>query len=333
MQLVQRSLAAILCLSLITPPIPGWSQSPSAKSKEPTASKNRPDYQSDQLHGDARILHALNRFTFGVRPGDVETIRSTGLDKWFEQQLHPSSLDLTDLNARLAEYPAMQWNPEDLLFRLPSNAIIRQVIDGKAPIPDRGALNAVYQNQIFRVTEKRQAKAQAESAAGQSTLVASIPAKNAAQPTPRESEKAENPAPMARDGDQMNPNGAGQMMAANVPIAPAPPAFSFEQISAILDLPPQQRLYRLATMRQPAFDDFIKSLKPLQRVQLDTGLTPDQREVVGALENPDRLVTEELIAQRLTRDIYSSAQLQEVMTDFCARTRQPPTTWSAMSAM
>ncbi len=73
---------------------------------------------------------------------------------------------------------------------------------------------------------------------------------------------------------------------------------------------------RLATMRQPEFDEFFKSLKPLQRAMLDAGLTPDQREVVGALENPDRLVVEELTAQRLTRDIYSTAQLQEVMTDF-----------------
>ena len=320
MQLVQRSLAAILCFSLIAPPIPDWAQSLSPKTKESAnGSRNRPTYQSDQLQGDARILHALNRFTFGARPGDTEVIRSMGLDKWFEEQVHPASLDLTDLNARLAEYPAMQWNPEDLLFRLPSNAIIRQVIDGKAPIPDHGALNAVYQNQIYRLTEKRQEKAQkAESAPAQSTLATSNPAKGAAQPTRREAEKAENPAPMTRDPDpyQMNSAGPGQMLAANVPMAPAPPAFSFEQINTILDLPPQQRLYRLATMRQPGFDDFIKSLKPLQRVQLDAGLTPDQREVVGALENPDRLVTEELIAQRLTRDIYSSAQLQEVMTDF-----------------
>ncbi len=87
------------------------------------------------MQGDARILHALNRFTFGSRPGDIEVIRSIGLDKWFDQQLHPASLDLTDLNARLAEFPAMQWNPEDLLFRIPSNAIIRQAIDGKAPYP------------------------------------------------------------------------------------------------------------------------------------------------------------------------------------------------------
>jgi uncharacterized protein (DUF1800 family) len=45
-------------------------------------------------------------------------------------------------------------------------------------------------------------------------------------------------------------------------------------------------------------------------------LPPDLKEVVGDLENPQRLVNEEIIAQRLTRDIYSNAQLQEVMTDF-----------------
>jgi uncharacterized protein (DUF1800 family) len=38
--------------------------------------------------------------------------------------------------------------------------------------------------------------------------------------------------------------------------------------------------------------------------------------VVVALENPQRVVNEELAEQRLTRDIYSNAQLQEVMTDF-----------------
>ena len=67
---------------------------------------------------------------------------------------------------------------------------------------------------------------------------------------------------------------------------------------------------------QPEFDTFLKSLKPPQRVALAAGLTPELKEVVGALENPERLVAEELIAQRLTRDIYSNAQLQEVMTDF-----------------
>src|SRR5208337_3945791 len=46
------------------------------------------------------------------------------------------------------------------------------------------------------------------------------------------------------------------------------------------------------------------------------GLSPDLKEAVGALENPERTTAEELFAQRLTRDIYANAQLQEVMTDF-----------------
>ena len=324
MHLLQRSLTVLVCLSLAAPPAPGWSQSSnagsSANGKHP-ASKTRPAYQSNELQGDARILHALNRFTFGPRPGDVEVVRSIGLDNWFEQQLQPASLDLTDLNARLAEFPAMQWNPEDLLFRMPSNAIIRQAIDGKGPIPDRGVWHAIYENQIYRVSQKKQEKAQqkAPPAAGPTSLAASAAgAMNAASPTQREVEKAENPTPMTRDPDpfQASRNDNGAMMAANAPMAPPPPAFSPEQIGAVLNLPPQQRVYRVATMQQPEFDDFFKSLKPMQRVQLDAGLTPDEREVVGALENPERLVVEELVAQRLTRDIYSSAQLQEVMADF-----------------
>ena len=54
----------------------------------------------------------------------------------------------------------MQWNPEELLFRVPSNAIIRQALDGKMPVPERGALHAVYENQMYRVSAKRQEKEQ-----------------------------------------------------------------------------------------------------------------------------------------------------------------------------
>jgi len=69
-------------------------------------------------------------------------------------------------------------------------------------------------------------------------------------------------------------------------------------------------------MQQPEFDSFRKALKPPQRAALIADLSPAQREFVDALENPQRVVIDELASQRLTRDIYSSAQLQEVMTDF-----------------
>jgi uncharacterized protein (DUF1800 family) len=325
MQLLQRSLAALLCFILSAPAVPSWSQAPASSKPVSGGSKSRPMYQSGQLHGDERILHALNRFTFGPRPGDVDVIRGIGLDSWFEQQLHPPSLDLTDLNGRLAAFPAMQWNPEDLLFRVPSNAIIRQAIDGKAPVPDRGALHAVYENQIYRVSEKKQEQAQKKEADLNKPAPVAAPAGALGTATMSggmgiegQAERAENPAPLSKDPspNQASANESGQMNMGAAQPAPAPPAIDPTYIDPVLALPPQQRVAKLAAMRQPEIDDFLKALRPIQRVALEAGLAPDQREVVAALENPERLIVEELTAQRLTRDIYSTAQLQEVMTDF-----------------
>ncbi|HEX8711595.1 MAG TPA: DUF1800 domain-containing protein, partial [Terracidiphilus sp.] len=63
-------------------------------------------------------------------------------------------------------------------------------------------------------------------------------------------------------------------------------------------------------------DTLVKSLRPMQRAALVAGMTPQQRETVEALAGPERMVGEELLSQRLMCDIYSNAQLLEVMTDF-----------------
>ncbi|MGA7341119.1 MAG: DUF1800 family protein, partial [Terracidiphilus sp.] len=169
-------LAVLLCCSLCTTAQPGPAQSlaqsaPQSPSRDgaPTAASSaiqpalhgrRPEYKSDQMQGDERILHALNRFTFGPRPGDLEAVRAMGLEQWFESQLHPASLDETELDARLAQFPAMQWSTENLLYRMPSNAVIRQAMNGRESIPQGPILRAVYENQIYRLQEKRADQAQ-----------------------------------------------------------------------------------------------------------------------------------------------------------------------------
>jgi uncharacterized protein (DUF1800 family) len=54
-----------------------------------------------KLAGDRRILHALNRLTYGPRPGDLEAVKKMGLSEWIDFQLHPEripeNLALTDL--------------------------------------------------------------------------------------------------------------------------------------------------------------------------------------------------------------------------------------------
>ena len=60
------------------------------------------------MEDDKRIVHALNRFTFGVRPADVEHVRAEGLDKWFDEQLHPEKIDDGALESRLAPFRTLE---------------------------------------------------------------------------------------------------------------------------------------------------------------------------------------------------------------------------------
>ena len=174
----RATLAALMCASLVTPSAPAQS---TADPVNPTHSTARPAYQPGQLHGDQRILQALNRFTFGPRPGDLEAVRAMGLDQWFNQQLHPETLDQSGLNARLAQFPAMQLDPQTLLFRYPSNAIIRQIADGKATEPQHPALRPIYENELARVEQRRQEREQNNQ---RLASIAPVAAMNSA-PSPR----------------------------------------------------------------------------------------------------------------------------------------------------
>src|SRR5579864_1087842 len=47
---------------------------------------------NQKLSSDQQIIHALNRLTFGPRPGDMEEVRRIGLAQWIELQLHPDQI-------------------------------------------------------------------------------------------------------------------------------------------------------------------------------------------------------------------------------------------------
>lgn len=302
MQSIRGSLVALMCFLLVIPPGSSYSQAaPSEPSVARPLKSSRPAYSSTEIQGDQRILHALNRFTFGPRPGDLAAVRSIGLDRWFNEQLHPAQLDETALDARLAGYPAMQWNSEELLRRLPSNVVIRQAINGKIPIPDRGILHAVYADQVFRLQQKQQQKQnKAEPAPASATMNAdgetTTKRMHSLDSDTNKTEPAQIDATSVRPPDQL---------------AADPGLFD-----KVITLPPQQRIARLVSMQPAEADAFFKSLRGPQRAALIADMQPELKVTIGALENPERTVIEELIAQRLTRDIYSTAQLQEVMTDF-----------------
>ncbi|MGA2249283.1 DUF1800 domain-containing protein [Terracidiphilus sp.] len=331
---VARSMAAVMCLCLgaSTLPQPALAAAPAAFDR--SGLLDRFAARPGKLTSDERILHALNRFTFGLRPGDLKAVKamgpgSTGLDRWFAQQLHPGSMDNSALQARLAEYPAMQWSSEDILARLPSGAVIRQVIDGKAAMPASGAVHTVYVNQVARVSYRReQDKLKQQTTANATPATNAAPVASAMASNAMSSASAQPPQAAASSMNGVATNGqagSAQGGSANAmavpgasPAQPQPAETLIEPgfVDSILALPPSQRVQTLTALPQPRFDAFLKALKGPQRAALLAGLSPDLKETVGALENPEKVVVDELLSQRLTRDIYSEAQLQEVMTDF-----------------
>src|ERR1700689_5857513 len=135
-KLFPRALAGCLILSLVPATLlatasPSWH------------SKRAPAVQP--LTEEERAAQALNRLTFGPRPGDLERIQAIGIKKWVELQLNPEQVDDSLLEARLQSFPAMHLNQQDLLQAFPSGAVIRAVADGKIGLPaDRGG-PATYQ--------------------------------------------------------------------------------------------------------------------------------------------------------------------------------------------
>jgi uncharacterized protein (DUF1800 family) len=90
-----------------------------AKDKKPKQDPALKGLPITDLNVDEAILHALNRLTYGPRPGDVERVRQMGLAKWIDQQLNPNSIDDRALDALLENYPTLRMSSANLIAEYP----------------------------------------------------------------------------------------------------------------------------------------------------------------------------------------------------------------------
>ena len=69
-----------------------------------------------RLSPDRQIIHALNRLTFGPRPGDIDEVRKLGLNKWIALQLHPDQIPENPvLDARLKPLESLGLSVADIV--------------------------------------------------------------------------------------------------------------------------------------------------------------------------------------------------------------------------
>ena len=122
-----------------------------AKKKDPAADSS--------VSEQKRAVHALNRLTFGPRPGDVQQVMAVGVDKWIDLQLHPEKISDNAIESRLAPFRTLRMSSRQIVEEFPDQRVIREVMDGKKSMPSDPAKRAVYQVQIARMQEKKEAKA------------------------------------------------------------------------------------------------------------------------------------------------------------------------------
>jgi uncharacterized protein (DUF1800 family) len=109
-----------------------------------------------KLGGNDLMLHALDRLTFGPRPGDVERLKKIGLKKWIDQQLHPEQIKENPwLESQLQPLESLRMTPMEAVQHYPQPQFIKAVADGKQPLPEDPILRATVERLVNRYKVKK----------------------------------------------------------------------------------------------------------------------------------------------------------------------------------
>ena len=114
-----------------------------------------------KLNNDQQIVHALDRLTFGPRPGDVAQVKKMGLKKWIDLQLHPERIrESADLEAKLEPLESLRMSPLEAVERYPAPQMILAIAQGRQPMPDDPLLRASVQRMLQRFKARKDSGAQ-----------------------------------------------------------------------------------------------------------------------------------------------------------------------------
>ena len=145
----QTALAGLLCGLMVVP---------QAAFAAGTSAPKRPERQAP-LTQQERVLHVLNRFTFGPRPGEAEEVEKMGLERWFQQQLQPQTIDDSAFEERMNAFPAMRLSQDQLMQQFPSQAMIRMSERRDFPLPHDRVTKAIMADARFEYDERQKAQA------------------------------------------------------------------------------------------------------------------------------------------------------------------------------
>jgi uncharacterized protein (DUF1800 family) len=251
-----------------------------------------------RLSKDQQILHALNRLTFGPRPGDAAEVRRLGVDKWIQLQLHPDQIaENPVLEAKLKPLETLRMDMSEIFKGSQPVQIVRLITTPLGQILPPEQLRSVLNG----TAEQRQAALRALDPEKRKQVLAVIP-QQSLEGLPELSQEAMVARMMQQEERQKE---ARRLM---------PP---------LTDLltPDQIRIAQRGTLeeRQALFN----SLAPDKRRQVAGALAPqnlaglpEMRREGMVARQPQQVALSDLREGKVYRALYSNRQLEEVLVDF-----------------
>ncbi|HEY0726033.1 MAG TPA: DUF1800 domain-containing protein, partial [Pyrinomonadaceae bacterium] len=92
--------------------------------------------KSQNLTEEQRIIHVLNRLGFGARPGDVERVKSMGLETYINQQLNPEKISDTVAENRVRELNVLNMTTAELYEKFPNPGQLLRQLQARGALPN-----------------------------------------------------------------------------------------------------------------------------------------------------------------------------------------------------
>jgi uncharacterized protein (DUF1800 family) len=254
-----------------------------------------------RLSQDQLIVQALNRLTFGPRPGDVEEVRRLGVAKWIELQLHPDRIpENPDLDAKL--------KPLETL-RLDVLEIVKKYTPAQQPsmLMTIGMLSnpPLPQQEMMRVqtgtAEQRKALLASLDEDKRRQVLLRIPPQNL-DDLPEYKKEAEDARKMQmeeaqKENRQRNPRLRDLLSPEQIAVTKSGNKEELAALFASLDADKRPQVANLLPAESSAF-------------------FPELRREGSFLRTPRQVASEDLKEAKVFRALESNRQLEEVLVDF-----------------
>jgi uncharacterized protein (DUF1800 family) len=261
---------------------------------------------SQKLSADLQVIHALNRLTFGARPGDAEEVRRMGVATWVQQQLHPDLVSENPaLEARLKVLETLRMTPAEIIrdYKPPQGIQINSSVLNR-PLPAlltgddlRKVQNGTLEERLAVLKTLDPAKRTQVLAAIPQNLVESSPELKKEAEEARRVRQMETQAEIQKQQRLINPQLPDLLDSEQIQIARSGNKDQMETLFAYLG--PETTVKVAANLPKQAMIAFPELWRAGQK-----------------LRQARQLVIQDPKEAKVLRAVHSNRQLEEVLVDF-----------------